>query len=66
MSATSLQLAKALSIVANGGIYIEPYLVKSITNSQGRILFENNSQPGKRVLSYAASKKMRQLLSRIK
>lgn len=65
MSATSLQLAKALSIIANGGIYIEPYLVKSITNSQGRILFENNSQSGKRVLSYATSKKMRQLLKSV-
>ena len=65
MSTTSIQLAKALSIVANGGVYIEPYLIKSITNSEGKILFKNKNRAGKRILSYATSKKMRQLLKAV-
>ena len=62
MSVTSIQLAKALSIIANGGTYIEPYLIKSITNTENKIIFQNKTKKGKRVLSYATSKKMRQLL----
>ena len=62
MSVTSLQLAKALSIIANGGISIEPYLIKSIVDSKGRTLFQHENKQGRRVLSYATSKKMRLLL----
>ena len=65
MSVTSIQLAKALSIIANGGTYIEPYLIKSITNSKNKIIFLNKGRSGKRVLSYRTSKKMRQLLKSV-
>lgn len=65
MSVTSLQLAKGLSILANGGNYIEPYLIKSITNSKNKIIFEKKNKNGKRILSYGTSKKMRQLLKSV-
>ena len=65
MSVTSLQLAKALSIIANGGVNIEPYLIKSITNSKGEIIFKKRLNPGRRVISYTTSKKMRKLLKSV-
>ena len=65
MSVTSLQLAKALSIIANGGVNVEPYLIKSITNSKGEVIFKKELNPGRRVISYTTSKKMRKLLKSV-
>ncbi|WP_068466016.1 penicillin-binding protein 1A [Oleiphilus sp. HI0079] len=37
---TPMQIAAGYAMIANGGHYIEPYLVSRIENAQGEILFE--------------------------
>jgi cell division protein FtsI/penicillin-binding protein 2 len=36
ISATVLQMAAAYSVLANGGVYMEPYIVESITYPDGK------------------------------
>ncbi len=41
-SATPLEMARAYSIWANGGFYVEPYFIQEIRDSQGQALFVAN------------------------
>ena len=41
-SATPLEMARAYSVWANGGFYVEPYFIKEITDPQGEVLFSAN------------------------
>ena len=62
ISVTSIQLAKALSAIANGGVIVEPYIVKSITDPNNKVSFIKKNPAKKRVLSFATSKEMKKLL----
>ena len=62
ISVTSIQLAKALSAIANGGVIVEPYIVKSITDPNNKVSFIKKNPAKKRVLSFATSKEMKRLL----
>ena len=42
VQATPLQIAQAFAIFANNGAMMKPYLVKKITDSQGRIIKQNS------------------------
>jgi penicillin-binding protein 1A len=41
-SATPLEMARAYSVWANGGFYVEPYFIQEIRDSQGQVLFAAN------------------------
>ncbi len=45
-----LELTSAFTPFANGGYRAEPFLIKRITSSEGKILFERTSKPPKRVV----------------
>jgi cell division protein FtsI (penicillin-binding protein 3) len=51
VSATALQLATAVSAVANGGMLMKPYVVEQTTNESGTVLQEFSPQPRRRVIS---------------
>jgi cell division protein FtsI (penicillin-binding protein 3) len=51
MSASTVQLAAAVSAIANKGCLLKPYLVKKITSPSGKVLFSNKKQIKKRVIS---------------
>ncbi len=38
VGATPIQMISAISVIANGGRLMEPHLIKSVTDSQGRII----------------------------
>ena len=65
ISVSSIQLAQALSIIANGGTFIKPYLVKLIVNSEGKVVYKGERRKGNRVLRYETSKKMRKMLKTV-
>ena len=62
IAVSSIQLAQAVSIIANGGNFVDPYLVKSIDSSDGENIWRKKYKRGDRVLRYETSKKMRRML----
>jgi len=58
MSVTSLQLANAMAVIANGGKLMRPYVVKAMTDESGRVVKEFNPQMIRRVLSEEISHKV--------
>ena len=65
IAVSSIQLAQAVSIIANGGNFVEPYLVKSIDSSNGKNIWKRKYTRGNRVLRYETSKKMRRMLQTV-
>ena len=55
ISVTSLQLATALSSIANGGYLMKPYIVKKIVSPDGKLIRENTPHVIRRVISYDTS-----------
>ena len=51
VSVTTLQLANAYATLANGGLLLRPYLVRSVTDAQGRVVYEGKPTVLRRVLS---------------
>lgn len=56
ISVTALQLTAALSAVANGGVMMRPYIVKSVQERGGNVLKENQPKALRRVLSQETAK----------
>jgi len=48
--ASALQLVRCYGIFANGGFEVHPTLVKKIVSHDGRVLFEQDKEPPKRLL----------------
>tara|TARA_B100002051_G_scaffold50549_1_gene45644 strand:- start:10167 stop:12056 length:1890 start_codon:yes stop_codon:yes gene_type:complete len=65
LSVSSLQLARALSIIANGGIFIEPHIIKKIEKADGEIIYSFKPKKEKRVLKYQTTKIIRDMLKEV-
>jgi len=52
----------AISAIANDGIYMRPFVVKYIKNSQGRIIFQHSPQILDKVISKVTSQRMKVIL----
>ncbi|ACL04827.1 Peptidoglycan glycosyltransferase [Desulfatibacillum aliphaticivorans] len=61
VSVTGLQLASAVSAIANGGVLMRPRLVQAITNSKGRLVESFQPEP----LERAVSEETAQVVARI-
>lgn len=62
---TALQLACAISTIANGGIYMKPYVVKSVVDKNGQEIKHFQPQALRRVMSEETSAKMREILTAV-
>ncbi|MBI5971295.1 MAG: transpeptidase family protein [Deltaproteobacteria bacterium] len=62
VSATSVQLVTALSAIANGGFLMKPYAVKTVRDSRGAIVSENNPVVRRRVISTETASRMTDML----
>lgn len=62
VTATSLQLAAAISAIANGGMLMKPYLVERITNENGETLQSFSPQERKRVVSPETARTVARML----
>ncbi len=65
ISVTAIQLATALSSIANGGYLIKPYIVKKIVSPEGKVLMERNPEPVKKVISYDTASKITRILEQV-
>jgi cell division protein FtsI (penicillin-binding protein 3) len=61
LASTSMQLAAAVNVIANGGVYVEPRLVRSIIESDGTVVDLPASQT-RRVVSAEAASQVRDML----
>ena len=61
VSVTPLQMASAYSVLANGGIYMKPYIVDKITFHDGKTI-HYNPEPQRRVLKESTSKVVSEML----
>ncbi|EKD25446.1 MAG: hypothetical protein ACD_80C00055G0001, partial [uncultured bacterium (gcode 4)] len=59
---TVLQMATAYSVIANGGVYMQPYVVDSLTLADGTIV-KNAPTPLRRVIKEETSKKVIAMLT---
>ncbi len=65
ISVTAIQLATALSSIANGGYLMKPYIVKKIVSPEGKVLLEKNPEVLKRVVSYDTASKITTILEQV-
>ena len=62
MSATSIQLAAAMSAIANGGTLMRPYIVRAITDEHHQTVLQTHPKKIRRVLSPAIAGKVARIL----
>lgn len=61
LASTSMQLAAAVNVIANGGVYVEPRLVRSIISSEG-VVTDLPPPATRRVVSAEAADQVRDML----
>lgn len=61
INVSMLQMAAAYSVLANGGVYMEPHIVESLTYADGRKV-ENVPTPLRRVIKEETAKKITAML----
>lgn len=59
---TALQLACAISVIANGGVLMKPFIVKSIRYDDGEVIDEYDPKEVRRVISPATARRMKDIL----
>jgi cell division protein FtsI/penicillin-binding protein 2 len=62
VTVTPIQLICAISAIANDGIYMRPFVVKYVKDSQGQIIFQHMPQILDKVISKVTSKRMKVIL----
>lgn len=61
VSITPLQMATAYSVLANGGVYMRPYIIDRISYADGKVV-EYKPEPLRRVLKESTSKTVTEML----
>ncbi len=65
ITTTAIQMANAFSAMINGGLLMQPYVVSSITDTDGKEIVKNEPTILRRVISSATSSSMRTLLQSV-
>ena len=60
---TTLQLASAISVIANGGQLMKPYIIDSVRDSQGRIIKQNKPVLIRKVISVDTALRIKKILT---
>jgi cell division protein FtsI/penicillin-binding protein 2 len=62
VAVTPLQLALCYAAIANGGVLMEPLLVRELRDASGRVVRRWSPQPSRRVFSDATTAELREML----
>lgn len=65
ISVTAVQLATALSAIANGGYLMEPYILKTIISPKGEVIREKRPKVINRVISYDTAVQVGDILEQV-
>jgi len=60
---TALQLASAISVIANGGQLMKPYVIDSVRDEQGRIIKQNKPVLIRKVISVDTAMRIKKILT---
>ncbi|MDD5692285.1 MAG: penicillin-binding transpeptidase domain-containing protein [Candidatus Omnitrophica bacterium] len=60
---TALQLASAISVIANGGQLMKPYIIDSVRNEQGRVIKQNKPVLIRKVISTDTALRIKKILT---
>jgi cell division protein FtsI (penicillin-binding protein 3) len=60
---TALQLASAISVIANGGQLMKPYIIDSVRDNQGRIIKQNKPVLIRKVISVDTAMRIKKILT---
>ncbi len=60
---TALQLASAISVIANGGQLMKPYIIDSVRDSQGQIIKQNKPTLIRKVISVDTAMRIKKILT---
>jgi len=60
---TALQLASAISVIANGGQLMKPYIIDSVRDTQGRIIKQNKPILIRKVISVDTAMRIKKILT---
>ena len=62
ISVNALQMASAVSAIANGGYLMDPYIVDRVIDASGNLLLKKTPKVRERVVSYDVARRMRSIL----
>jgi cell division protein FtsI/penicillin-binding protein 2 len=62
VTSTAIQLARAISVIANGGFLVKPRVLKEITNAGGGTIKSFQNAPPRRIISGDTAAAMRDIL----
>jgi cell division protein FtsI/penicillin-binding protein 2 len=65
VSVTPLQLALAYAAIANGGVLMDPMLVREVRDAEGRVLHRYEPRASHRVFSAATTATLREMLTAV-
>ena len=63
IAVTAMQLAGGVCAIANGGIFMKPYIVKSLLTSDGEVIKDNKPEQVRRVISKESAAKVGELMN---
>ena len=62
---TVLQMARAMAVIANGGLLIQPYVVERAVDPSGQVTYRHAASPPQRILSPATAATMQHLCEEV-
>jgi cell division protein FtsI (penicillin-binding protein 3) len=65
ISVSAIQLATAVSAIANDGILMKPYVVQAITDKNGEVVEKFNPQPVRRAISSETAEIVRKMMEKV-
>jgi stage V sporulation protein D (sporulation-specific penicillin-binding protein) len=65
LTVTPIQMATAMSVIANGGTLVKPHVVKEIRDPQGKTVATIGKTEVRRVMTEVSSRELRQAMERV-
>lgn len=65
ISVTPIQLITAFNAIANDGVLVRPYIVKSILSPEGNTIYSHFGEEGKRIVSENVARQVKKMLERV-
>jgi len=62
---TALQLASAISVIANGGVYMKPLIVRQVIDKKGEVIKSFEPEIVRKVISEETARTMRDILTAV-
>ncbi|MCM8812230.1 MAG: penicillin-binding transpeptidase domain-containing protein [Candidatus Omnitrophica bacterium] len=63
VTVTAMQLAQAISVVANGGVLMKPYIIKEIRDPSGALVHSSRPEAVRRVIPSAVAAELKEILA---